>query len=45
MLTLPARGFAAVNVALALVMLLIAWRVGRYYKKLTATSPAPAAAA
>jgi len=27
------------------VMLLIAWRVGRYYKKLTATSPAPAAAA
>jgi len=45
MLTLPARGFAAVNVALALVMLLIAWRVGRYYTKLTATSPAPAAAA
>ena len=44
-LTLPARGFAAVNVALALVMLLIAWRVGRYYNKLTATSPAPAAAA
>jgi len=45
MLTLPARGFAAVNVALALAMLLIAWRVGRHYTKLTATSPAPAAAA
>jgi AAA family ATP:ADP antiporter len=44
-IALPARGFAAVNVALALVMLLLAWRVGRHYKKLTATSPAPAAAA
>jgi hypothetical protein len=45
MLALSPRGFAAVNVALALVMLVLAWRVGRYYKTLTATRPAPAAAA
>jgi AAA family ATP:ADP antiporter len=44
-LTLAPRGFAAVNVVLALVMLVLAWRVGRHYKALTATSPAPAAAA
>jgi AAA family ATP:ADP antiporter len=43
--TLPARGFAAVNVVLALVMLVLAWRVGRHYKALTATSPAGTAAA
>jgi len=41
---LPARGFAAVNVALAVVALLLAWRVGRHYKALTATHPVPAAA-
>jgi AAA family ATP:ADP antiporter len=40
----PARGFAAVNVALAAVALLLAWRVGRHYKVLTATHPIPAAA-
>ena len=45
LLALPSRGFAAVNAALALVLLILAWRVGRYYKTLTATSPAPAAAA
>ena len=44
-IALPPRGFAAVNVTLALVMLLLAWRVGRYYNTLTATSPRPAAAA
>jgi AAA family ATP:ADP antiporter len=44
-LALPPRGFAAVNVALALVMLVLAWRVGRYYQMLTATSPRPAAVA
>ena len=44
-LALPPRGFAAVNVVLALVMLLLAWRVGRYYNKLTVTAPRPAAAA
>jgi AAA family ATP:ADP antiporter len=44
-LALAPRGFAAVNVALALVMLILAWRVGRHYKALTATSAGPAAAA
>jgi len=33
-----------VNVALAAVALLLAWRVGRHYKVLTATHPVPAAA-
>jgi AAA family ATP:ADP antiporter len=42
---LPARGFAAVNAALAIVALILAWRVGRYYKTLTAPSAAPSAAA
>jgi len=44
-LALPPRGFAAVNVVLALVMLVLAWSVGRHYNALTATSPRPAAAA
>jgi len=44
-IALPPRGFAAVNVALALVMLLLAWRVGRHYKALTAASANPAAVA
>ena len=38
-------GFAAVNVALALVALVLAWRVGRYYTTLTAAGAAPSAAA
>jgi ATP:ADP antiporter, AAA family len=42
---LSSRGFALVNVVLALVALLLAWRVGRYYKTLTASSEAPSAAA
>lgn len=42
---LSAWGFAAVNAVLALVALILAWRVGRYYKTLTATSAAPSAAA
>ena len=41
---LPSRGFAAVNVALALAALFLAWRVGRYYKSLTASSATSAAA-
>ena len=31
-LALPSRGFAAVNAALAVVALILAWRVGRHYK-------------
>jgi ATP:ADP antiporter, AAA family len=42
---LPTRGFAAVNAVLAIVLLSLAWRVGRHYTALTAKSPAPAAAA
>ena len=42
---LPSRGFAAVNAVLAVVALILAWRVGRHYKALTASKPAPAAAA
>ena len=34
-IALPARGFAVVNAVLAVVALVLAWRVGRYYKKLT----------
>jgi AAA family ATP:ADP antiporter len=45
LIALPSRGFAAVNAALALVALFLAWRVGRYYKTLTASSAAPSAAA
>ncbi len=41
---LPPRGFAAVNAALAVVALFLAWRVGRHYKMLAASVP-PAAAA
>jgi ATP:ADP antiporter, AAA family len=44
-LVLPSRGFAAVNALLALVALILAWRVGRYYKMLTASTTAPSAAA
>ena len=44
LLALPSSGFAAVNAALAVVALILAWRVGRYYKKLTAPT-VPAAAA
>jgi ATP:ADP antiporter, AAA family len=42
---LPTKGFAAVNGALALVCLFLAWRVGQNYKTLSAQVPAPAAAA
>jgi AAA family ATP:ADP antiporter len=42
---LPSRGFAAVNAGLAVVALILAWRVGRHYKARTATSAAPPAAA
>jgi len=44
-IALPSRGFAAVNAVLALVALILAWRVGRHYNALTASKPAPAAAA
>jgi AAA family ATP:ADP antiporter len=44
-IVLPSRGFAAVNVALSLVALILAWRVGRHYKALTSASAAPSAAA
>jgi ATP:ADP antiporter, AAA family len=43
-IALPPRGFAAVNAALALVALVLAWRVGRYYKTLTAYQSAKAVA-
>ena len=44
-LVLPSRGFAAVNAVLALVALILAWRVGRHYKTLTAPDAAQPAAA
>src|SRR5688572_22494722 len=44
-LALSSRGFAAVNAVLALGALLLAWRVGRYYKSLTASTEVPSAAA
>jgi ATP:ADP antiporter, AAA family len=44
-LALSSRGFATVNAALALAALILAWRVGRYYKTLTASNAAPSAAA
>ena len=44
LLALPSRGFAGVNALLAVAALILAWRVGRYYKKLTAPT-VPAAAA
>ena len=43
-LALSSRGFAAVNAGLAVLALILGWRVGRYYKKLTAPT-VPAAAA
>jgi ATP:ADP antiporter, AAA family len=42
---LPARGFALVNAMLVVVWLVLAWRVGRQYKTLTASNVAPSAAA
>ena len=44
-LILPSRGFAAVNAVLALTALILAWRVGRHYKTLTAPDAAQPAAA
>jgi AAA family ATP:ADP antiporter len=44
-LALPTRGFAAVNAALAVVALILAWLVGRHYKTATDASSPPAAAA
>jgi AAA family ATP:ADP antiporter len=44
-IALPAKGFAAVNATLAVVALILAWRVGRYYKTLTAPSAAASVAA
>ena len=43
-LALSSQGFAAVNAVLAVLALILAWRVGRYYKMLTAPT-VPAAAA
>ncbi len=42
---LPPSGFALVNVILVVVFLVLAWRVGRYYKTLTVSGAAPRAAA
>jgi AAA family ATP:ADP antiporter len=44
-IVLPARGFAAINAALAMVALILAWRVGRHYRALTEARTAPSAAA
>ncbi len=43
--TLSSRGFAAVNAMLAVGALILAWRVGRHYKSLTASTVVPSAAA
>jgi len=43
-LALSSRAFAAVNAVLAVLALMLAWRVGRYYKTLTAPK-VPAAVA
>ena len=40
-ITLHPRGFAAINAVLVLVLLVLAWRVGRLYERRT-TSPEPA---
>jgi AAA family ATP:ADP antiporter len=45
LVALPTRGFALVNAVLVVVWLVLAWRVGRHYKTLTASSAAPSAAA
>jgi ATP:ADP antiporter, AAA family len=39
---LKPRGFAAVNAAIVVAWLLLAWRVGHYYQRLTAAGQAPA---
>ena len=44
MVALSPRGLAIVNEELVVVLALIAWRVGRYYKDLTASGKAPEAA-
>jgi ATP:ADP antiporter, AAA family len=36
-LTLQPRGFAALNAGIVVIWLLIAWRVGRYYRTMTAS--------
>jgi AAA family ATP:ADP antiporter len=45
LVVLPPRGFAMVNAALVVIWAVLAWRVGRHYKALTSSKPAPAAAA
>jgi AAA family ATP:ADP antiporter len=35
------RGFAAINAILVVIWLALAWRVGRYYRQLTATGETP----
>jgi ATP:ADP antiporter, AAA family len=40
---LSSRGFAGVNAGLAVATLILAWRVGRYYNKLTMATTAPPA--
>ena len=44
-LALSAWGFAAINAVLAVATLLLAWRVGRHYNALTASSAVPRVAA
>jgi ATP:ADP antiporter, AAA family len=41
-LTLQPRGFAAVNAVIVVVWLVLAWRVGQEYKRLTEAGKAPA---
>jgi AAA family ATP:ADP antiporter len=41
-LTLQPRGFAAVNAVIVVVWIVLAWRVGREYKRLTQSGQAPA---
>jgi AAA family ATP:ADP antiporter len=42
MIVLNSRQFAAVNAVLVLIMLALAWHVGRSYKQLTADDSRPA---